>query len=89
MGGMVKRLEEYELVAAADRRGQAGRPVHAPRGAPSPAEGPRDQMTKALGGKMMAAERTRPDVLQIAHALQRRALAEDKELHEHLDKYIS
>ena len=46
-------------------------------------------MTKALGDKMMAAERTRPDVLQIAHALQCRALAEDKELREHLDTYIS
>ena len=55
----------------------------------SPAECPKGQMTKALGDKMMAAERTRPDVLQIAHALQRRSLAEDKELHEHLDKYIS
>ena len=46
-------------------------------------------MTKALGDKMMAAERTRPDVLQIAHALQCRALAEDKELLDNLEMYIS
>ena len=46
-------------------------------------------MTKALGDKMMAAERARPDVLQIAHALQCRALAEGKELLGHIDKYIS
>ena len=55
----------------------------------SPAEDPKGQMTKALGDKMMAAERTRPDVLQIAHALQRRALAEGEELLGHLDQYIS
>ena len=38
---------------------------------------------------MTAAKRTRPDVLQIAHALQCRALEENKELLGHLDKYIS
>ena len=55
----------------------------------SPAEDPKGQMTKALGDKMMAAERTRPDVLQIAHALQCRALAEGKELLGNLGKCIS
>ena len=45
-------------------------------------------MAKALGDKMMAAERTRPDVIQMSHALQSRALLEGVDLASHLDRFL-
>ena len=55
----------------------------------SPAPDPKEQMAKALGDKMVGSERTRPDVIQISHALQTRALAEGVELLPHIKDYLS
>ena len=54
----------------------------------SPAPNPKEQMAKALGDKMMAAERTRPDVIQMSHALQSRALLEGVDLASHPDRFL-
>ena len=54
----------------------------------SPAGEPKDQMVKALADKMTAAERTRPDVIQIYNTLMDRALVDGMELTPNMDKYI-
>ena len=54
----------------------------------APAADPKEQMAKALGDKMVAAERARPDVIQISHALQTRALSEGVELLPKIDEYL-
>ena len=54
----------------------------------SPAPNPKEQMAKAVGEKMMAAERTRPDVIQMSHELQSRALLEGVDLASHLDRFL-
>ena len=54
----------------------------------SPAPNPKEQMAKSLGDTMMAAERARPDVVQMSHALQSRALLEGVDLASHLDRFL-
>jgi hypothetical protein len=54
----------------------------------SPAPNPKDQMAKALGDKMMVAERTRPDVIQMSHAVQSRELLEGVDLASNLDRFL-
>jgi hypothetical protein len=46
------------------------------------------QMNKALGDKMTAADRTRPDVIQIWSTLQSRALIDGVEAAPNIDKYL-
>ena len=55
----------------------------------SPAADPKGQMNKALGDKMTAAARTRPDVIQIYSTLHSRALMDGVELQPNIDRYLS
>ena len=54
----------------------------------SPAADAKKQMNKALGDKMAAADRTRPDVIQIWSTLQSRALIDGVEAAPNIDKYL-
>ena len=54
----------------------------------SPGTNARDQIQKSIGGKFMAAERTRPDIVQITHSLRERALDEGLDFGQALLKFI-
>ena len=54
----------------------------------SPGINARDQIQKSIGGKFMAAERTRPDIVQITHSLRDRALDEGVDFTQGLPKFI-
>jgi len=54
----------------------------------SPAAEPKGQMIKSLADKMTAADRTRPDVIQIFHTMQDRALVDGVELTPNITTYL-
>ena len=54
----------------------------------SPAAEPKSQMIKSLADKMTFAERSRPDVIQIFHTMQDRAMVDGLELSSHMQTYL-
>ena len=54
----------------------------------SPAAEPKGQMLKSLADKMTAAERTRPDVIQIYNTMQDRAVIDGVELSSNMETYV-
>ena len=53
-----------------------------------PAAETKGQMIKSLADKMTAAERTRPDVIQIFHTLQNRALVDELDLASNMHTFL-